>query len=135
MYTDGSCESLSAAIESRKEDNGSQNAQQLELLSNLQFSNASVHKFANGNRILTYFERNLKTSEYHLVRVPLQGENVEVKRFNLKRGDLNVHVAGAAVVEGDGTPVLLTICKFSRSCMSNLISYKTIQKRTELELN
>ncbi|KAM7357663.1 nucleolar protein 11 [Cochliomyia hominivorax] len=120
LYTDGTCEPLTDAIESRKDDGGSQNSQQLDLLSNLIFSNASVQKFPNGNRILTYFERNIKTGDYHLVRIPLQGEEEQPKRFSLKRGVLDVHVAGAAVIEGDNSPVLLTIWSDKRIFLLSL---------------
>ncbi|KNC30922.1 hypothetical protein FF38_09307 [Lucilia cuprina] len=121
LYSDGSCESLQSAIESRKTDIGA--PQQTELFSSLIFTDLNIQKLSNGQRILTYFERNTKTGDYHLVRIPLdQGEGVEVeaKRFNLKRGVLDVHVAGAAVIEGDGTPVLLTIWSDKRIFLLSL---------------
>ncbi|XP_065361676.1 nucleolar protein 11 [Calliphora vicina] len=117
LFSDGSCESLNVAIETRKAQS---NSQQMELFSSLVFTNANVQKLSNGNRILTYFERNTKTGEYHLVRLPLQGEEIQPKRYNLKRGILEVHVAGAAVIEGDGIPVLLTIWSDKRIFLLSL---------------
>lgn len=111
LYSDGTCEPLQTAIESRKDD-GPKYSQQIELVSTLSFTNATVHNLPNGSRILTYFERNIKTGDYHLVRVSLQKGKSPTKRFKLKRGILDVQVAGAAVIEGEGGPVLLTICKY-----------------------
>ena len=111
LYSDGTCEPLQTAIESRKDD-GPKYSQQIELVSSLSFTNATVHNLPNGSRILTYFERNIKTGDYHLVRISLQKGNNSKKRFKLKRGILDVQVAGAAVIEGEGGPVLLTICKY-----------------------
>lgn len=110
LYSDGTCEPLQSAIESRKND-GPKYSQQVELVSNLLFTNAKVHNLRNDARILTYFERNIKTGDFHLVRVSLQEDNSSTKRFKLKRGVLDVHVAGAAVIEGEAGPILLTICK------------------------
>lgn len=115
LYCDGSCELLSAAIESRKEDVNTTPAQQLELSNSLTFSNPSIHSLANGNRILTYFVHNNVNGDYHLVRLLLSTERCVIeapKRFKLTRENLNVNVAGAAVIEGDGVPMLLTICKY-----------------------
>lgn len=110
LYTDGSCEPLNVAFESRKVENAINNSQQLELASSIKFTKACVQTLSNGNQILTYFERNTKTGDFYLVKTSLQKK--ESKRFNLKRGVLDVYVAGAAVIEGDGTPVLITICKY-----------------------
>ncbi|XP_075161376.1 nucleolar protein 11 [Haematobia irritans] len=109
LYSDGSCELLAAAIESRKEDITANIAQ---LSSNLCFSDLSVHFMVNGNPILTYFGRNNINGDYHLVRLaltPTDGVAEEPKKFKLVRENLNVNVAGAAVIEGDGIPMLLTI--------------------------
>uniref|UniRef100_A0A1I8Q170 Nucleolar protein 11 n=1 Tax=Stomoxys calcitrans TaxID=35570 RepID=A0A1I8Q170_STOCA len=124
LYSDGSCELLASAIESRKEDVNTSNPQILELSSSLVFSNPSVHVMANGNRLLTYFERNANNGDYHLIRLPLKSEGrgmVEApKRFRLARDNLNVNVAGAAVIEGEGVPMLLTIWSDKRMFILSL---------------
>lgn len=109
LYTDGSCELLANAIESRKDDIATTSSQQFELTSSLTFTNASVQCLSNGKQILTYFERNSKNGDYHLVRISLDEDDKTPKRFNLKRDNLNV--AGAAVIKGDAGPMMLTICK------------------------
>ncbi|XP_073843699.1 nucleolar protein 11 [Musca autumnalis] len=123
LYVDGSCELLAKAIESRKEDANITTAQQVELSKKLAFTNTAVYNMANGSRILTYFERNNINGDYYLVRVPLSvsGDVTEPpKRFKLLRENLSVTVAGAAVIEGDGVPMLLTIWSDKRMFILNL---------------
>uniref|UniRef100_A0A1A9ZKK8 Nucleolar protein 11 n=1 Tax=Glossina pallidipes TaxID=7398 RepID=A0A1A9ZKK8_GLOPL len=109
LYDDGSFESLKTAIDTRKEGKQITSVpQHLQLLPDFSLNKGRIFTLPSGKQILTYFETNHTSGECHLVRLPLEDENLR-QRYPLKRGNLQTTVCGAAVIEGDGVPLLCTI--------------------------
>ncbi|ALC44764.1 CG9300 [Drosophila busckii] len=115
LYSDGTSETLSQALESRK-DQKEDTAEQLALAASKTMSKPTVHKLANGQELLTYFEERHATGELQLIRHPL--DNSKIRSYAIKREA--VRLAGYAVIEGDAAPQLLTIWSDKRIFMLNL---------------
>lgn len=116
IYSDGTCEELAAAIQSRKDHENDTKQPNIGLTANVTISNSKISILSDGRRCLTFFEQQLNDKTLALVKINLDsGLNVNavdnVKRFILKRENLDVNVAGYAVIDGDDAPMLLTICK------------------------
>lgn len=106
LYSDGSCQPLSMALESRKNQK-EDTAEQLALASSKTLSKPTVHTLENGQKWLTYFEEKHATGEFNLIRQSLSSPKKRV--YPIKRE--TVRLTGHAVVEGDSGPQLMTICK------------------------
>lgn len=106
LYSDGRCQPLSEALQSRK--NQKENiAEQLTLAASKTLSKPIVHTLTNGQKLLTYFEEKHATGEFSLIRLPLSNPHKRV--YKIKRE--TVRLTGHAVVEGDSGPQLMTICE------------------------
>ncbi|TDG45250.1 hypothetical protein AWZ03_008312 [Drosophila navojoa] len=115
LYSDGSCQPLSKALESRKNQK-EDTAEQLALAASKTLSKPTVHTLENGLKLLTFFEETHATGEFNLIRQDLSGPQKRV--YPIKRE--TVRLSGYAVVEGDSGPQLLTIWSDKRIFILNL---------------
>ncbi|XP_064545955.1 nucleolar protein 11 [Drosophila montana] len=115
LYSDGYCQTLSKALESRKNQR-EDSAEQLALAASKTLSKPTVHTLSEGQRMLTYFEEKHATGEFCLIRRSLSNGNK--RSYILKREA--VRLTGHAVVEGDAGPQLMTIWSDKRLFMLNL---------------
>ncbi|KAH8410776.1 hypothetical protein KR222_007578 [Zaprionus bogoriensis] len=115
LYSDGSCQPLSTALASRK-DQKERTAEQLALAASATLSKPTVHTFPSGNRMLTFFEEKTATGKFYLVRSSLEEANMQ--RHEIKRE--GVRLTGYAVIEGDSCPHLMTIWSDKRIFMLSL---------------
>ncbi|XP_034480883.1 uncharacterized protein LOC117786649 [Drosophila innubila] len=115
LYSDGSCQPLSKALESRK-DQKEDTAEQLALAANNTLSKPTVHTLSNGQQMLTYFVEKTATGEFILVRRSLS--NNSKRTYVIKREA--VRLTGHAVIEGDAGPQLMTIWSDKRIFMLSL---------------
>lgn len=115
LYSDGSFQALSKALESRK-DQKEDTAEQLALAANNTLSMPRVHTLADGCQVLTYFVEKNTTGELILVRRSLS--NYNKRTYVIKREA--VRLSGHAVIEGDAGPQLMTIWSDKRIFMLSL---------------
>ncbi|XP_017072346.1 nucleolar protein 11 [Drosophila eugracilis] len=115
LYSDGYCQNLSQALDSRK-DQKEDTAEQLALAASKIISKPTVNTLAEGQEVLTYFEEIKATGELQLIRLSLT--TASRRKYLIKRED--VRLTGYAVVEGDVAPQLLTIWSDKRIFMLNL---------------
>ncbi|EDW76784.1 uncharacterized protein Dwil_GK20236 [Drosophila willistoni] len=115
LYSDGVCQTLSAALESRV-DQKADTAEQLALTAATVLTKPTVFTLAEGHQVLTYFQEKRETGELHLVRVSL--DTSTRKEYLLQRE--SIRLTGYAVIEDDVAPHLLTIWSDKRIFMLNL---------------
>lgn len=115
IYHDGSCESLSSGIESRKNTIDQQKQKQSGMgiidVQNQTILYPNIFILRDGRRLLTYFLQNQKDNSVHLVTSFLNDEDlksIHTAKYLLHREGLTL--AGFTVVEGQNFPSLLTIC-------------------------
>lgn len=106
LYSDGSCQPLMQALNSRK-DQKEHTAAQLALAASVTLSKPTVHTLSSGEQVLTYFEEKNATGQLCLIRSNLTASNKQT--YEIKRE--GVRLTGYAVIEGDSWPQLMTICK------------------------
>ncbi|XP_037949863.1 uncharacterized protein LOC119680910 [Teleopsis dalmanni] len=116
LYSDGSCETLSKAINSRKNDIES-GPLQIELSVTYTFSGASIWNLED-SKILTYFKHNNVNGNLELIRLDLENNNIVT--YSINRTDENVKIAGYIVFDEDDGPTLLTIWSDRRIFLLNL---------------
>lgn len=117
LYSDGTCESLECAIDSRKEK------KDLQLLANkpvvdpetTELLNATYFRTSNEAILLTYFTQSRESSDICLVFVELNSDTLRIERpvtkWKLARNDRNINLVGCTVVDNIMHPQLVTICK------------------------
>lgn len=118
LYTDGTCESLEYAIETRKEKKDLSlpqfrpiiDASSVEILSSIYF------KGPNDTVLLTYFVRSRENRETNLIYYKLDSETLRldgpINRLKLVRDEKNIQLCGFTVVDSYTCPHLVTICKY-----------------------
>lgn len=106
LYSDGSCQPLSQALNSRREQK-EHTAAQLTLAASVTLSKPTVHTISTGEQLLTYFEEKNATGQLFLIRINLTTSMRRTYEINRE----GVPLTGYAVIEGDSWPQLMTICK------------------------
>lgn len=106
LYSDGSCQSLSQALNTRKDQN-EHTAAQLALAASVTLSKPTVHTISTGEQVLTYFEEKNANGQLFLTRINLTTSSRRIFEINRE----GVRLTGYAVIEGDSWPQLMTICK------------------------
>ncbi|XP_058837032.1 nucleolar protein 11-like [Topomyia yanbarensis] len=116
VYDDGTCESLESAVVTRNEDR--KHPDSIPCKPNVDPTRASIQQVCtavttNGDRLLTYFVKDLECSMMELNFVPLNKENLkpvgEFRKIKLERRERNVQLVGQCIVDGSGGPSLITI--------------------------
>lgn len=122
LYADGTCESLSSALQSRKE-HASENLQ-FEMLSTLPIIDPKIVDFQDGRKFLVYFQEEeskplqMITNELDLANLKPIGS---FKKLIIKRPG-EVSVSGYAIIETEVSPALFTIWNDGRVFLGNLLN-------------
>lgn len=117
LYTDGTCESLEYAIETRKEKKDLSLPQFNPIIdsSTVDILSSTYFKTANDSILLTYFVRSRETRETNLIYYKLDNETLRldgpINRLKLVRDEANIRLCGFTVVDSNICPSLVTICK------------------------
>lgn len=115
MYSDGTCESLECAIDSRKEKKDPLLPQNKPIVApeTTQISDPNYFKTSNGSILFTYFMR--KANDVRLVFFELNSDTLRIEgsvnKLKLMREDRDAKLVGCTVVNSIFCPQLVTICK------------------------
>lgn len=118
LYSDGTCESLECAIDSRKEKKDPLLPQNKAIVDpeKAQISDATYFKAANESILLTYFTKSREKSDIRLVFFELNSDTLRIEssvtKLKLVRDDRDTKLVGCTVVDSILCPQLVTICKY-----------------------
>lgn len=117
LYTDGTCESLEYAIETRKEKKDLSLPQFKPIIdpSTVDILSSTFFKAANDTILFTFFVRSRETRETDLIYYKLDNETLRIEgpinRLKLLRDEKNIRLCGFTVVDSSTCPNLVSICK------------------------
>lgn len=117
LYSDGTCESLECAIDSRKEKKDPLLLQNKPIVDpeKSQISDATYFKAANESILLTYFTQTREKNDIRLVFFELNSDTLRIEssvtKLKLVRDDRDTRLVGCTVVDSIMCPQLVTICK------------------------
>lgn len=117
MYTDGTCESLEYAIETRKEKKDLSLPQFKPIIdpSTVDILSSRYCKGANDTILFTYVAQSRETKETSLIYYKLDNETLRIDGpincLKLLRDEKNIKLCGFTVVDSSSCPNLVTICK------------------------
>ncbi|XP_055844846.1 uncharacterized protein LOC129911163 [Episyrphus balteatus] len=121
LYTDGTCESLSSAIQTRKEQ-AVENLQ-LDMLSTVPLIDPKIYEIPGERKFLTFYQKDeLKPLELVVVKIdsatmkPVK----ESLRLVLSRPGQDATVSGCAIIETEVSTSLFTIWSDGRVFLKNL---------------
>lgn len=117
LYTDGTCESLELAIDTRKEDRNDSSICYKPVIidSTSKILTPTYFKTPDSKLFLTYFIKSSTNNEMYLVRLRIEPESLQimdaVTKFRISRDDQGTELRGFAVVDGIMGANMITICK------------------------
>lgn len=117
LYTDGTCESLEYAIETRKErkDLSLPPFKAIVDQSSFELLKPFYIRSMDGNILLTYFIKSRTDDEMHLIYFKLDSDSLRldgnVGKVKLIREEKGMKLCGFTVVDSATYPQLVTICK------------------------
>lgn len=121
LYTDGTCESLDLAIDTRKEERNETSICHKPVIldvSSTKILMPTYFKTPDAKLFLAYFIKSSTNSSIYLVRLRLEPESLQimdaVTKFRIARDDQGSELKAYAVVDGIMGANLITICKLHR---------------------
>lgn len=117
LYTDGTCESLELAIDTRKEERSDLSICHKSLIIDdaTEILTPSYFKTPDDKLYLTFFTKETEKNVVYLVRVRIEPESLQimdaVTKIRLAREDQDTELKGYAVVDGVLGANLITICE------------------------
>lgn len=124
LYSDGTCESLECAIDSRKEKKDPLLLPNKPVVNSemTKISDPTYFKTANDSILFFYFAESLKTNDVRLVFFELNSDTLRidslVTKLKLMREDRDTKLVGSTVVDSLVGPQLVTLCKFKKTPQS-----------------
>lgn len=118
LYTDGTCESLEYAIETRKEKKDLSLPQFKPIVDQSIFDivSSTYFKGAADTIVMTYFVKSRETQKIDLIYYKVDKETLRIdgsiNRLKLLRDEKNIKLCGFTVVDSSTCPNLVTICKY-----------------------
>lgn len=121
LYTDGTCESLECAIDSRKAKKDPLLLQNKPIIDpeTAQILDPTHFDVTNESILFTYFTQSRKTNDVHLVFFDLNGDTLQIEgpvtKLKLVREDRDTKLVGCTVVDSTVCPQLVTMCKLQHN--------------------
>lgn len=120
LYTDGTCESLELAIDTRKEERNDTAICHKPVITDSGATNIQTptyFKTPDGRLFLAYFTKSAKKNATYMVLLRIEPESLQIMeaatRFRIARDDQGAELNGYAVVDGLMGANLVTICMCS----------------------
>lgn len=117
LYTDGTCESLESAIETRKLKKDLLDPRDKPIIDpeTTAILHPTYFKCANNKLLLTYFTRSADASEVQLICFMIDDETLQIdgvaNKLKLFREQSGIKLAGFTVINSTVVPQLVTICE------------------------